>query len=161
MTYKSYKLLQKITIYYLLYLVFMSPYQSYLFIDTNIFPRLDLIIIFLVTLKRRANFILLFFIGIFLDYLNSTYHGMYPFILISGDLIIRKIYDNMSNINYQIKLLLFLYYLSFCIITKYLFFVILGNGNLPSLTVIFQYINTILAYPVIYLLTANSLKFVR
>lgn len=146
----------------LVYSVFMLPYQLYLFdIRTNIFPSIDLVIIFLLSIKySKINYIKLFLLGMCLDYLNGFEGCIYPIILISSECVLRYLRSN-NNLNYVSKLTLFVYYMGVVTVVKYVMFSLIAPNNLYFPSVLMQYLTTILFYPLIYVPLAKLLKLAK
>ncbi len=146
----------------LVYSVFMLPYQLYLFdIRTNIFPSIDLVIIFLLSIKySKINYIKLFLLGMCLDYLNGFEGCIYPIILISSECVLRYLRSN-NNLNYVSKLTLFVYYMGVVTVVKYVMFSLMAPNNLYFPSVLMQYLTTILFYPLIYVPLAKLLKLAK
>lgn len=146
----------------LLYSLFMLPYQLYLLdIRTNVFPSLDLIIIFLLSIKySKLNYILLFLIGMFLDYLNGFDRCIYPLILILSECALRY-FRSSNHLNYLSKLTLFVYYISCATLIKYIIFSLIASNNVFLASLLMQYLTTILIYPLIYMPLATLLKLAK
>ena len=146
----------------LVYSMFMLPYQLYLLdIRTNIFPSLDLVIIFLLSIKySKISYIKLFLLGMFLDYLNGFEGCIYPIILISSECVLRYLRPN-NNLNYVSKLTLFVYYMSFVTVIKYVMFSLIASNNLYLPSLFMQYLTTVLVYPLIYAPLAKLLKLAK
>lgn len=146
----------------LVYSIFMLPYQLYLLdIRTNIFPSLDLVIIFLLSIKySKISYIKLFLLGIFLDYLNGFESCIYPIILISSECVLRYFRSN-NNLNYVSKLTLFVYYMGFVTFIKYVMLSLIVPNNIYFPSVLMQYLTTILFYPLIYVPLAKLLKLAK
>ncbi len=146
----------------LLYSIFMLPYQLYLLdIRTNVFPSLDLIIIFLLSIKySQLNYIKLFLIGMFLDYLNGFDGCIYPLILILSECALRY-FQSSNHLNYLSKLTLFVYYISCATLIKYIIFSFITSNNIFLASLLMQYLTTILIYPLIYMPLATLLKLAK
>ena len=146
----------------LVYSLFMLPYQLYLLdIRTNIFPSVDLVIIFLLSIKySKISYIKLFLLGVFLDYLNGFEGCIYPIILICAECVLRYLRPN-NNLDYVSKLTLFVYYMSFVMLIKYVMFSLIASNNLYLPSLFMQYLTTILVYPLIYVPLAKLLKLAK
>lgn len=146
----------------LVYSIFMLPYQLYLFdIKTDILPSIDLLIIFLLSIKySKISYIKLFLLGIFLDYLNGFEGCIYPIILICAECVLRYLRPN-NNLNYVSKLTLFVYYMSFVTVIKYVMFSLIASNNLYLPSLFMQYLTTVLVYPLIYAPLAKLLKLAK
>lgn len=140
----------------------MLPYQLYLLdIRTNIFPSIDLVIIFLLSIKySKISYIKLFLLGMFLDYLNGFEGCIYPIILISSEYVLRYLRSN-NNLNYVSKLTLFVYYMGFVTFVKYVMFSLLAPNNIYFPSVLMQYLTTILFYPLIYVPLSKLLQLAK
>lgn len=146
----------------LVYSIFMIPYQVYLLdIRTNIFPSMDLVVIFLLSIKySKLSYIQLFLLGIFLDYLNGFEGCIYPIILILSECALRYLRSS-NNLNYASKLTLFVYYMSVVTLIKYVMFSLIASNNIYFPSLLMQYLTTILFYPLIYIPLAKLLKLAR
>lgn len=145
-----------------LYLIFITPYQLYLLdIRTDIFPSLDLIIIFLLSMKyTRLGYMKLFLLGIFIDYLNGLERCIYPIILILSELALRYV-RSYIYLNCVFELTLFIYYISVVNIIKYLVLCVLKLDNIHLTAAFMQYVTTILVYPLIHILVSKVMKLAK
>ena len=143
---------RKLVGYLCAYIIFITPYQlQSVNIDSEIFPSLDLIVIFVIMVHNRIGYLTLFILGLFIDYLNTSSFGMYSFILITAELLIRSFIQRMESITYLLKILLFISFYSFITVIKYLTFSIVDLVDLPIGALLMQYFTTILSYPIVYL----------
>jgi len=87
--------------YFVVAILFFTPYQKHLiWPGAEFFPAIDLIVLFIILIHYRVKYWHLFFIGLLLDYLNGTYDGIYPLVLITAFIILRYFTIKMISISY-------------------------------------------------------------
>lgn len=141
----------KIIRFFLLYLLFLLPYQVYEFgIDMDIFPRIDIVIIFICATLGMLQFWHLFILGIFIDYLNGSFYGMSSLILMVCQLTLKLIQLKIPYWSFNLKIGIFAFYFLIFNIFEYIIFALMSSGKVSNILIIFQYFTTIFSFALIY-----------
>ena len=147
------KLIAELPFIIITILLFLLPFNMHIFgLSCNIFPALDLIIIYYLTVQKKLYNRHLFFIGIFLDGLYIVPLGIHSFILISANIILEYLRRYFAVKGYQTDLLIFSLYCAVAMTIKYILLTIVGENYIEGISIIFYYLTTILIYPLSHLI---------
>ncbi len=132
-------------------LVSVFPLFSYrISMASDIFPRLDLVLIFCLCDRSKIGYLFLFLIGLLLDPIYSDYMGINSFGFISGKIMLDYLNEKICSRHYLANFGIF------CLYALWIFYSsdILFNTDLVFreeilVPQVFQYILTIFSYPII------------
>lgn len=124
----------------------------------DIFPALDLAVIFYLSTYRKIEYWQLFIIGILLDALYCTIHGLSSFILIISEFLIKQSSNYFLLRNYVTNLASFVCYTAFFLLMKYCIIVVLTINDIGLLSLLSYFLTTILSYPLLYFMLEKPLN---
>ncbi len=153
------KFLHKTLIIFLQFNIFILSQNLYIFnLSSEIFPALELSIIFYISTYRKISYWHLLIIGLFLDQLYSTPLGVNSLILIIASLILKYICKLCVIKKYSTNIIIFCGYAFFLITARYIFITILSINYIEGNAIFFYLITTIFSYPIMYIILENSFK---
>lgn len=154
-----FRLINKFLIISFLLNLFILPFNIYIFnLSNEIFPALDLIIIYYFSTHKKIYHWQLFIIGIFLDQLYNNAIGINSLILIIADLAFSYINKLCLIKKYETNIIIFCGYAFFVIAARYCFITILSTNYIEGNAIVFYYITTIFSYPIMYIILEKSFK---
>jgi cell shape-determining protein MreD len=140
-------------------MLLILPLNQHLFgFYSEIFPALDLIIIYYISTYKKIKYWQLFIIGIFLDQLYALPAGLSSFALILAEKILRYYTKWLLLKEYTTNLTIFCAYTAFIMIIKYLIITILSPSHIDGMSILFYFITTILAYPIMHVILEKSIN---
>ena len=159
MTKHLYRILALLAVLAYLVIISIMPYELFkIGYHSNIFPALDIIIIYFFSTHRTVKYWHLCILGIILDQLYNMPMGVNPLILIFAkktlDYTIKSL---LLQNNYLSNMLLFCAYSFLVVSLRYLAATIFGNYHIQGISIYFYYLTTILSYPIFYIILEKSL----
>ncbi|GAB4162391.1 MAG: hypothetical protein Tsb006_0580 [Rickettsiaceae bacterium] len=142
-----------------LFILFILPFNQHVFgIFCEIFPALDLAIVYYLSTHRTLQYWQLFIFGIFLDQLYTLPPGTNSFALIIAELGLKYSRKWFFVRNYTTNLITFCAYSIFVTSIKYLIVTVLSTNHIEGAAIFFYLITTILAYPAMYIVLEKSMN---
>ncbi len=151
-----------VLIYLYLILIFVSPFELTKYIYySEIFPAIDLGVLYFISNKYRVKYWHLFIVGFFFDKLYSMPLGTNSLILILSQGFINYLRQWFLIKKYTINIMLFIPYCFNVIISRYIIVTIYSRHYIEIESVLFYILTTILSYPLIFALIDKPLKNLR
>lgn len=140
-------------------LIWLLPFEWYkIGMYGEIFPALDIIIIYYLSTYKKIQYWHLFIIGLFIDQLYHFPLGVSPLVFIFMSWFLRKIGEWFLLKNYITNYIIFCIY-SMCIIfLRYMFITIKGINHIEGFAIFFYYLTTIFSYPIVRTLIERPIK---
>jgi cell shape-determining protein MreD len=125
----------------------------------DIFPAIEMILFFHLSINKKLNYWQCFFIGLICDQLNSITLGINAILFICSEYILRKaILYFTSQKNSFTELLIFYAYAAIFILLKYILIISNGINALDMMTLFFYFLTTIFSYPLIKSFAENIIS---
>lgn len=150
--------------FYLLLLIYFTvfiilPFEVFRFgFHSEIFPALDLIIIYYFTTYRKMEIWQLFIIGFVLDPFYGMPIGTNSLILMLTHFLLVYFGKGLSLKKYIMNLLVFIAYGFIAISLRYIAMTIIGPYAMEGYGIYFYFLTTIFSYPIIKILIDKPLK---
>ena len=122
----------------------------------EIFPAIELIIIYYFSIYKEIKYWQLFLLGLLLDQFYNLPIGTNSLGLMMGDIFLKKMGKWFLLKDYMTNLLIFPGYCLVIFILKFLIITIKGTYNIQGISIYFLYFTTILSYPIVSLLIRKS-----
>jgi cell shape-determining protein MreD len=128
----------------------LSSQQIAVGIITEIWPAMELILLFYISVNRRLDYVTCLLAGLVCDQLQSVTLGINAILFISGEYMVRiaNSYFNSCK-DYLINLLIFYAYALLLIVAKSILVTATSASTLDMLTSLFYFLTTIFSYPLI------------
>lgn len=146
---------------YILFLVILPIQIFQLGYKTNIFPAVELGIIFYFTTYQNLRYWQVFIIGLILDQLYYLPNGTSSLILLTSHFGLFMVGHWFSLRAYLSNFFIFCGYALYIIVAKYLIITVLSNEYIEGVGVYFYYLTTILSYPTIRWFIEKPVRFVE
>ena len=144
-----------------IFLIFLVPLKLYklglIDIFGQIFPALDIVIIYYFSTYTNVRYWMLFIIGIILEHVYQLPVGLNSFIFITSNILLNYISrwfilkDEITNV------LIFYAYSGVIIGFRYIIFLTKNNYGLEGFSIYFYYLTTIFSYPILRFLIHKPL----
>jgi cell shape-determining protein MreD len=144
-----------------IFLICLVPLKLYklglIDIFGQIFPALDVVIIYYFSTYTNVRYWMLFIIGIILDHVYQIPVGLNSFIFITSNILLNYISrwfilkDEITNV------LIFYAYSGVIIGFRYIIFLTKNNYGLEGFSIYFYYLTTIFSYPILRFLIHKPL----
>ncbi len=136
-----------------IFLLFTLPSQFYKFglfeVVGDIFPAIDIILIYYFSTYKTVKYWMLFLIGIILDQLYQLPVGSSSLVLILSNLILVYTQKWFILKEYTTNILIFCFYAFLVIGSRYIVFVSNYKYNFEGISFYFYYFSTIVSYPIV------------
>lgn len=153
------KLLRYFIILTPIILLSVFPLQAFVFnIEYEIFPAVELAIIYFYSTYGNIKYWQLFVLGIIIDQLYFTPIGISSLLFIVANYCLSLSANWFSLKEYINNIALFACYCTFIILGKLIFITIISYNKIYNLSVIFYILNTIAVYPIIYFILEKISK---
>ncbi|MDP4833011.1 MAG: hypothetical protein NWR41_04855 [Rickettsiaceae bacterium] len=140
-------------------ILFILPLEWHKFgSHSEIFPAFDLIIIYYLSTHNNIKYWDLFLAGIFVDQIYNLPIGTSPLTFILAHKGLNLISKWFALKNYQTNLAIFCVYSLVIILTRYLIITIKSTHHIEGFAIIFYFLTTIFAYPIISLLIKKPIQ---
>ncbi|WPY01330.1 hypothetical protein Trichorick_01240 [Candidatus Trichorickettsia mobilis] len=145
-----------------LFLLLLLPLVLYrLGIESEIFPALEIIIIYYFSLNYQIKYWQIFIIGIFLDQLYHFPIGTSAVTFLLTNLLLNKLRIWLVIRTSTINFIVFCSYAFLALVIRYLIFTSKISSSLNLVTILFQYLTTIFSYPLFMILFDKSLLYLK
>jgi hypothetical protein len=143
-------------------LIFIMPFKWHNIAPySEIFPALDLIIIYFLSAHKTVKNWHLFLIGLLIDQLYQTPIGSSPLTLIIANLGLNHSRTWFVLKDYYINLCIFCVYSLFIISTRYLIVTIDSTHYIEGNAIYFYYLTTIFSYPIIQVFIIKPINLIK
>jgi len=148
------------TIFYL-FILLLLPFQWYqIGVYKEIFPALDLIIVYYLSTHKKMTYFYLFVIGLMIDQLYCFPIGLSSITLIISHFILLIISKWLTLKDYVTNVTMFCLYSVFVTGFRYLLITIGSTQYMENNSIYFYLLTTIFAYPVICFLIEKPIKMI-
>jgi cell shape-determining protein MreD len=125
---------------------------------SEIFPAFDLIIIYYLSTHSNIKYWHLFLAGIFVDQIYNLPIGTSPLVFIIAHKGLKLISSWFVLKNYQTNLAIFCVYSLAIILSRYLIVTIKSTHHIEGFAIIFYFLTTIFAYPIVSILIKKPIQ---
>lgn len=158
----SLQIVLKLLFALLCFFIILFPEFAYkIGVKNRIFPAIEIIFIYYFMTLYSLNMVVIFFIGLLLDQVNSMPIGTNSLAFLSAYIILKLSSKFFAIKNYLMNFIVFCVYCLFILNFKYLFVTMKKLEIDGYLTLFFQYLTTIFSYNLVRLILDSPLSYFK